>query len=306
MTGCACDSGVPMDKTVRTLVIAFAVIGLGLLGYYWVGRWHARGIEGALQQEKERCADRVAHLEAEVQRLNTELGPLTQQYKGDLSRAFGIEKGTAAALPGEPVDCKKITAQAVAFFQYLDSKGYWPGENIRAEALFEEVFQKLADNPPVNVGELENLYSLTRNVTHLYRVLGKERILQIKELLTKEAAVVEPATAVLYSWLTVCNAGEGAGPDPVRLKAMYPYACFFLNSLGGRSYLLRRESKLRMLINYYSLLVLDKANDVQLNAFGLDIRPHLDYLFYDISNQKGLLYRQRYLTQLVALQSKYQ
>ncbi len=294
-----------MDKTVRTLVIAFAIIGLGLLGYYWVGRWHARGVETAVQQEKDRCADRVAQLEAEVQRLNTELGPLAQQYKGDLSRAFGIEKGTAAALPGETVDCKKITAQAVAFFQYLDSKGYWPGEEIRAEDLFEDVFKKLADNPPVNVGELENLYSLTRNMTHLYRVLGKERILQIKEVLTKEAAVVEPAMAVLYSWLTLCNAGEGGATEPAKLKALYQYACYFLNSLGGRSYLLRRDSKLRMLINYYALLVIDKANDTQLNSYGLDIRPHLDYLFYDINNQKGLLYRQRYLTQLVALQSKY-
>jgi hypothetical protein len=143
-------------------------------------------------------------------------------------------------------------------------------------------------------------------VTHLYRILGKERILQIKELLANEAAVVEPAISVLYNWVTICNAGEGGPTDPAKLKSLYQYACFFLNSLGGRSYLLRRESKLRMLINYYSLLVLDKANDAQFNAYGLDIRPHLDYLFYDINNQKGLLYRQRYLTQLVALRSKYQ
>jgi hypothetical protein len=143
-------------------------------------------------------------------------------------------------------------------------------------------------------------------VTHLYRVLGKERILQVKEVLTNEAAVVEPAMAVLYGWMMLCNAGEGGPTDPVKLKALYQYACFFLNTLGGRSYLLRRESKMRMLLHYYSLLVLDKANDTQDNAYGLDIRPYLDYLFYDINNQKGLLYRQRYLTQLVALRGKYQ
>ena len=293
-----------MDKTVRALVIGFAIIGLGLLGYYWIGRWHTRGIESAVEQEKARCAERVTQLEAETQKLKNELGPLVQEYKRDLSHAFGTDS-EVGAVQGEKVDCKKVTAQAVAFFQYLDSKDY-AGSGKRTEDLFEEVFKKLADNPPVNVGELDNLFNLTHNVTHMYRVLGKERILQIKAVLTNEAAVSEPAMAVLYSWITTCNAGEGGPTDPAKLKALYQYACFFLNSLGGRSYLLRRESKLRMLINYYSLLVLDKANDAQFNAYGLDIRPHLDYLFYDINNQKGLLYRQRYLTQLVALKNKYQ
>ena len=32
---------------------------------------------------------------------------------------------------------------------------------------------------------------------------------------------------------------------------------------------------------------------------------NLDYVFYDINNQKGLMYRQRYLARLSALQTKY-
>ena len=79
-----------------------------------------------------------------------------------------------------------------------------------------------------------------------------------------------------------------------------------MNTLGGRSYLLRRDAKLRMLVNYYSLLIIDLANEAKLNAYGLDIRPYLDYVFYDINNQKGLMYRQRYLSRLSALQNKYQ
>lgn len=296
-----------MDKTVKMLVIAFAILGLGLLGYYWTNQWHTRAIQAVSEKEKALCLERIAQLEAEVQRLTEELGPLAQQYKSDLANVFGTDK-TAAASQAETKDCKKITAQAVAFFQYLDSKDYliWPGNNARAEDLFEEVFKKLAANPPVNVGELDNLYNLTRNVTHLYRILGKERIVQIKAILASESAVVEPAMAVMYSWMTVCNAGEGGASDPAKLKALYQYACFFLNTLGGRSYLLRRESKVRMLVHYYALLVLDLANDARYNTYGLDIRPQLDYLFYDISNQKGLLYRQRYLTHLAALRNKYQ
>ena len=90
------------------------------------------------------------------------------------------------------------------------------------------------------------------------------------------------------------------------MKQIYPYAAYFLNTLGGRSYLLRRDSKIRMLVNYYAVLTVDMANDNNYNAYGLDIRPYIDYLFYDINNQKGLMYRERYLTRLAALKDKYQ
>jgi hypothetical protein len=89
------------------------------------------------------------------------------------------------------------------------------------------------------------------------------------------------------------------------MKTMYEYAGFFLNTLGGRSYLQRRDSKIRMLVDYYSLMILDRANTEKLNSHGIDIRPYIDFLFYDISNQKGLMYRERYLSGLAALQSKY-
>jgi hypothetical protein len=70
------------------------------------------------------------------------------------------------------------------------------------------------------------------------------------------------------------------------MKTIYEYATFFLNTLGGRSYMLRRDSKMRMLVNYYALLAVDMANDTGRNIYGIDIRPHIDYLFYDINNQK--------------------
>jgi hypothetical protein len=86
---------------------------------------------------------------------------------------------------------------------------------------------------------------------------------------------------------------------------LYDYAGYFLNTLGGRSYLLRRESKVRMLVNYYAILIIDRANDEKFNQYGIDVRPYIDYLFYDISNQKGLTYRERYLTRLTILRDKY-
>jgi len=299
-----------MDKTVKILVIVFAALALGLFGYYWINQWHDRDILKATAVEKEACLQRLAELEAEIQKLSAEVDVQLQNVpdKSEMITAFGSDKPLMAA-QAQTIDCSKITAQAVAFFQYLDSKAYLvsPGlVNMRAEELFDSVYKALAANPPTNVGEMDNLYTLTHNVTHLYRVLGKDRIELIKEILSSESAVVEPAMAVMFTWMTVCNAGDSAPTAQVRLKTLYQYAAFFLNTLGGRSYLLRRDSKQRMLINYYSLRILDMANDAKLNSYGLDIRPYLDYLFYDINNQKGLLYRQRYVTHLAAMKDKYE
>ncbi len=293
-----------MDKTVKVLVILFAIVGIGLFGYHWFSQWHTKTVDQTLEREKQKLLERIAQLEAEITRMTEELGAqqLSRPSKSELVNVFGDAK------PTEPIvlskaDCKKITRQAVAFFQYLDSKAYliWPGIDMRADELFEDISKQLAAQPPVNVGEMEDLYSLVRNVTHFYRVLGRNRINLIKEILSSESEIMEPAMAVMFAWITTCNYEY----DQLNLNTLFQYAHFFLNTLGGRSYLLRRDTRQRMLINYYCLLIIDMANDAKLNAYGFDIRPHLDYVFYDINNQKGLMYRQRYLSRLSALQNKY-
>lgn len=298
-----------MDKTVKVLVLVFAIMGIGLFGYYWFNQWHSNTMQGHLQQEKEKHLSRIAELEAEIQKLTEEAGMAHQSMpsKSELADVFGDGKPMTPISP-ETVDCDQITRQVVAFFQYLDSKSYliWPGIDTRAEELFDSITKQLASNPPINVGEMEDIYSLVRNVTHFYRVMGKDRIDLVKEILKSEAAVMEPAMSVMFSWMSACGNSSAGGLDQPDLKSLYQYACFFLNTLGGRGYLLRRETKLRMLVNYYAILVVDMANDQKINSYGIDIRPHLDYLFYDINNQKGLMYRQRYITRLNGLLSKYQ
>jgi len=298
-----------LDKTVKVLVILFAVLGVALFGYHWVDQWHNKTVQQSVDKEKEACLKQIAQLEAEINRLREDLEAQHQAMpsKSDLTNAFGAAK-PADAIKADAADCNQLTSQMVAFFQYLDSKSYliWPGvNNMRAEEFFEEIYKRLAANPPINVGEMEDLTGLVRNVTHFYRLLGKDRIELIKEILSSEAAVTEPAMAVSFAWLTSCNSVRAVKDQP-NLNALYPYASFFLNTLGGRSYLLRRDSKLRMLISYYALLVIDMANDAKINSYGLDIRPHLHYLFFDINTQKGLMYRERYLTKLATLKDKYQ
>ncbi|MEJ2040903.1 MAG: hypothetical protein P8X55_18535, partial [Desulfosarcinaceae bacterium] len=281
-----------MDRTVKILVIVFAVVGIGMFGYYWYNQHYTKALDAAVAQQKENCFKRISELEAEIHRLGEEVETqrLAQPSQSEMTTVFGVEKPATSA---EKVDCTKVTAQVAAFFQYLDSKAYliWPGTNMRAEVLFDEIGRKLSANPPINVGEMENLYLLVRNVTHFYRVLGRDRIELIKEILSSESQIVEPAMAVTFTWFTACGDSSGRDKSKPSLNSLYQYACFFLNTLGGRSYLMRRESKLRVLVNYYAVLTLDMANEAKLNGYGLDIRPYLDYLFYDLSNQKGLMYR---------------
>jgi hypothetical protein len=78
-----------------------------------------------------------------------------------------------------------------------------------------------------------------------------------------------------------------------------------LNTLAGRSYLMRRDSKVRILTTYYSVLILDKANDEQLNPGGLDIRPHIEFLLNDLQTQIGLIHQKQYLAEVKQLADKY-
>ena len=87
---------------------------------------------------------------------------------------------------------------------------------------------------------------------------------------------------------------------------MYEYAVFFLNSLAGKSYLLRRESKVRILTVYYCILILDQANQKVINRYGLDIRPLIDAAAYDIRSQRGLVAQKQYLDTLLQLRVKYE
>ncbi len=159
--------------------------------------------------------------------------------------------------------------------------------------------------PPVNIAEMEDLYRIVKNVTHFYRVLGKKRLMLVKEIFTHENQIIEPSMAMFFSRVVECSRPLSVGGQPLPIERLYDYAGYFLNTLGGRSYLLRRGSTVRMLMNYYAILIVDRANDGKFNQYGIDIRPYLDYLFYDVSNQKGLVYRDRYLARLTVLRNKY-
>ncbi len=296
------------SRTLSTVVVVFLLIVGGVATYFMVAKWHRNQVALTRQQAERDCLDVIKELEEE---LNATKGQLESEQRIQ-PRAEGFPTVFGTATPGTvndalPADCQEIDSQMRSLFDYLDSRAYVSDRNITggSSGFFQESMALLMSNPPVNIAEMKDMYRLVKNVTHFYRVLGSKRLALAKEMLTTENDIIEPAMAVFYAHLVECGKPLPGHTQPVSLAQLYDYAGFFLNTLGGRSYLLRRDSKVRMLVNYYAILIIDRANDEKRNQYGIDLRPYIDYLFYDISNQKGLAFRERYLTQLTALRNKY-
>ena len=93
----------------------------------------------------------------------------------------------------------------------------------------------------------------------------------------------------------------------INKDALYEYACFFLNTMGGRLYLFRRDSLSRMVVTYYAILLVDQANDLSRNRHGISLRPAVDMLISEMeSGGSSLEGSDIYLDTLYTLKEKYQ
>jgi len=296
-----------MKKIVKVFIIPLALGFIGYFGYHRIMEWHKKELATAVRQEQDAFEDKSWTLKEEIQKLEQELA---QEKKArvpeeKLTEVFGKD---AAAFPlREDTGCEDLERQIKAFFIYLDTQGYPTGQKsaMGSYDMFRKMVRELSENPPAVTGETTDLISLTRNMAHFCKVLGKRRIQLVKDVLHNEADIIEPMMAAFFGFYTsdkCCQKGLRNCPG---LGVLYEYAGFFLNTVGGRSYLLRRDSKVRILTTYYAILTLDMANHAVLNRYGIDIRPHIDLSIDDISNQKNLIYPEAYLSKLYELQEKY-
>ncbi len=303
-----------MNSIVKVIVAVFVIAGVGFISYQAVNNWHKKKLAGALNTQKAEHQQEISQLNARITELQSTLDEAKMKEVESrpeppaeaIEDAFGQE-AKVDNLGDQGGDCAKHTQQIKALFDYFDKQGYLAREDISGQffPFFNDCMKSLAEKPPVLVAEMDDLFLLAKNVSHLYRALGLNRLKALKTLLEEEDDLLEPSFAVLYAWTTACRKSEAPPAELPQLKTLYEYAGFFLNTLGGRSYLLRRDSKVRMLVSYYSVLILDLANDEKLNSVGLDVRPHIDFIYADLSNQKGFLYRDRYLAKLDELRNKY-
>ena len=279
------------------------------MGFHRIRIWNGAKIEKAVNKERAVWLEKIGELEKKIS--NLEEVVLQQKEalvpKEKLEDAFGEESSAVSSLK-KNLTCAEMTRLITTFTTYLDSREYLTFYKIGGGTydLFQKLIKELSASPPVVSYEMDNLFTVLRNVTHFYRVIGRKRIWLMNDILKNESEIIESIMATFFVWFsngTNCKTELNAPPS---LDILYKYAGFFLNTLGGRSYLLRRDSKVRALTSYYSILILDRANDETQNPYGIDIRPYVGFSFYDISSLTGLVYQKEYLAELKGLMEKYQ
>ena len=220
-----------------------------------------------------------------------------------------LTPGEVSPSPAEPDECLQAADKILLFYEHLDGQNYVREYGLSEATLdhFTGIINKLIANPPVVVRETDDLFAILKNMAHFFRVLGPRDILLIKDVLMHERELLEPTMALFYRWSEIaarCDNNDIQIELP--LAGLYEYAGYFLNTLGGQSYLFRRELFFRTLIRYYSILVIDQANSVDANRYGIDIRYTLDALIEEIQGNSFLENREEYLENLIRLQKAYQ
>ncbi len=230
---------------------------------------------------------------------------LAEEKKDEVGNDVIVKKKipVAKVLPG----FADIERQIMAFFSYLDEQPYVQSYEFAGGSYlqYQIAIKNLSAKLPIITGEMQSLYTMVRNVAHFYRVMGKKRVFVTREILQNESEIIESVMKIFYQWFTMGSGGQAtlaARPSP---EMMYEYAGYILNTLGGRSYLLRRSPKVRALTMYYCVFALDKANEEELNSKGIDIRPYIKSSLMEVKNQIGLIYQKEYITKLSELNLKY-
>jgi hypothetical protein len=308
-----------MDRSAKIIVAIVVILASAFFLYIKFAGWHATKLEATVKKEKEIWRNKTEQMRKEIATLKQELAVVKGQNvpPDKLAEVFGEEQpaiGKATQqLEGTIPDGDKqssfaeIENRIEAFFSYIDNQEYVQSFkfNEGTYGQYQIALNKLSSKPPIVTGETSSLYNIVRNVAHFYRVIGKKRVLLIKQLLQNESEVIESVMQTFYLWFTLDDKGQASMQGRPSMRSMYDYCGFFLNTLGGRSYLLRRDPKVRTLTTYYCVLILDKTNDDELNSRGIDIRPYIESSFMEIENQTGLVHQKEYLAALNNLRLKY-
>ena len=220
------------------------------------------------------------------------------------------QEGSAATGNARENDSANILVNDIdAFFATLDSRDYIKDFKLDAPSnvYFPELIQKLIDNPPVVSGETDDLFTILQNTAHFFRILGKKNILVLKGILDRERDTFEQTLADFYQLTEDEKILKKHFDLTIDDDELYAYAGFFLNTMGGRLYLFRRDSMSRMVVSYYAIMTIDKANREGRNKYGIEIKDAIDNLIIEIESSRiKLKMRDEYLDRLYDLKIKYQ
>ena len=288
-----------------SILLLFAIFA-GLIVWQWDGL--VEKIAGEkIKEERQGWMERTQELESIIQesQQGKESKPILPAER--LSQVFGPASPLVKGASPRSLKCQELEESLRAFCRYLDA-----GEIFRSQktyrdswAFFNSILESLQRRPPVIDAEPYRPSTIIENTFYFFRVLGKEKIDIIREVIKYESDLAEPLMGIIYYWLmTGRNCNKPPSPSSA-LKFMYNYAGFFLNTLGGHSYLFRQDSKVSLLTVYYSILVIHEANMKELNEVGFDLRLFLPHIFQEIQSRNDLIYAEDYLQTLTNLQLQY-
>jgi len=204
-------------------------------------------------------------------------------------------------------DCDEIEDQFHEFFNYLDTKDYIQqfGEGIDTLDHFKKLLNRLSSRLPIPAGEGLSQEIMNNNIFFLFRILKRDDIRLIKAIIKNEADTLEMNLELFYKWYMLqdpCPDQENIRPS---INVLYHYAGFFLNTIGGKTYLFRRPTELRLLVSYYCVIIIHEADKKGKNSYGIDIYPEIVPLVKEISMYPDLRFRDDYTIQLSRIQDYY-
>jgi len=203
--------------------------------------------------------------------------------------------------------CERVEQEIQDYFKYLNEKGYVRhlSEGVDTAVRFKAIMLKLSARLPVPAGEGIDSSIINDNIFLFFRALDKNDFRLIRDILKNEGENLEPTLDLFYRWATLgarCPDPEGIRPSR---DVLYHYAGFFLNTIGGRSYLFRRPQGLRLLCSYYGLLILQEADKQGKNFYGIDVLPFIAPLVREIAQYPDFRFKQTYLKNLEEMEKEY-
>ncbi len=234
-----------------------------------------------------------------------------EEQKYDIS-APSEEPPPPPVLPEDSVEvsvCTQPEQRLRAFYAHLDTQPYMKAYHLSTSSQdhFIALIKKLLDNPPEVSRESDDLYTILKNTAHFFRISGKDNIFMLQGILNSEKDQLEQILADYYLLVTIPECSSSPYTDTINRDALYEYACFFLNTMGGRLYLFRRDSLSRMTVTYYAILLVELANTQQNNRHGIALTTGVNMLISEMerggSSLKGI---EEYLDKLYDLKEKYQ
>jgi hypothetical protein len=308
-----------LDKgwTAFIVLLIALVVGILLLVFQWDSLL-SQLCAPALVKERADCEKRVETIYVEKQpeekKEPEEKAPTPPPEETELPELSEAElkwveaTGTFPKWPADfasPRDCKAVREDLLVLCREIDSRPYMQSREFPQGTfgLVKEICEALAANPPVASGEILRYESMTANVFHIFRTLGKNRTYMLIEILAREQDLAEPMAMAVFRWLL---SDEGCGEEraPMSFQVLYDYAAYFLNTLGGHAYIHRRSPKITALTSLYALIVVDRAIRRDFNPHGVDPRPHM-LRCRELMKLQDVVFREQYLEVIKEMESRW-